>query len=71
MTLNLNNDQECTSLRRDLLGQYGEPVEVTGTSVQRRTWLDKSKGNVVVLIETGLSYCELQYAPARKAAQGL
>ncbi len=65
VSLSLRDDQQCTELRRDLLGQYGEPVETTGTSVQRRLWSDKERSNAVALVETGLGYCELQYTPIR------
>lgn len=62
VSLALHDDGQCTSVRRDLLAKYGPPVEETGSSVQRRSWNDQQGGNRIVLIETGLGYCELQYS---------
>ena len=71
-TLSLKDDDKCKDVQRDLLAKYGTPVEFSGGSVQRRMWADKSTGNRVVLISTGLGYCELQYAPLiSDAAAGL
>lgn len=72
VALKLRDDMQCLSLQRDLLAKYGEPVEFSGGTVQRRMWSDKVASNRVVLITTGLNYCELQYAPViTKASSGL
>lgn len=63
VSLSLKDDDQCLALQRDLLAKYGEPVERSGGSVQRRMWADRTASNRVVLITTGLGFCELQYAP--------
>ncbi len=63
VSLMLRDDAQCLALQRDLLAKYGEPVERSGGSVQRRMWADEATSNRVVLISTGLGFCELQYAP--------
>lgn len=66
--LSLHNDQQCLALQRDLLAKYGEPVEKTGGSVQRRMWADRAHGNRVALVTTDLAFCQLIYAPLISAA---
>ena len=70
--LMLRDDNQCLALQRDLLAKYGEPVERSGGAVQRRMWADKEASNRVVLISTGMGFCELQYAPLlSRAGAGL
>jgi len=68
VSLALRSAPQCMSLQRDLLAKYGEPVEQSGASVQRRMWADRDNDNRVTFINTGLSYCELQYAPLVSAS---
>lgn len=62
VSLSLRNDAQCLALQRDLLAKYGDPVERSGGPVPRQMWADRAASNRVVLITTGLGYCELQYA---------
>lgn len=60
--LSLMGDEACRSLKDDLQGIYGTPIEERGGSMPAFTWLDVAKGNRIFLSLPG-GICMVQYSP--------